>query len=250
MKSIIVNGKEYFIEEKIFSRFKAFENTNEINIPVEITQEDIELLDLYFNYGTSVIIIEDMKKLIAMLTYFDYDTINWFLYVLNDSSYYNKYKFSELFITEEQKQKYWEYMKFEELIDQPIEFLKSLKNNEILDKTYQALFGREGTYSLDVLMKFKEKFNKNKVNILNNCPNFIKYISDYELYDSCGIEDVTILGDKFEYGDYHPVDEKINFSCSGDISAKFKVNVHWSWFLDYCVHYKIDIETIFQQLNL
>ena len=38
-------------------------------------------------------IIEDMKKLIAMLTYFDYDTINWFLYVLNDSSYYNKYKF-------------------------------------------------------------------------------------------------------------------------------------------------------------
>ena len=70
------------------------------------------------------------------------------------------------------------------------------------------------------------------------------------MYDSNGIEDVVILGDKFEYGDYHPVDEKINFSCSGDISAKFKVNVHWSWFLDYCVRYKIDIEKVFQQLNL
>ena len=47
MKSVILNGKKYFINEVILSNLKAFENTNEIKIPIELTQEDFDLLDLY-----------------------------------------------------------------------------------------------------------------------------------------------------------------------------------------------------------
>lgn len=72
MKSIIVNGKKILL-------MKAFENTNEIIIPMQLTQEDFDLFDLYFNYEiVKIMHIEDLKKICHMLTYFDknYDDYN------------------------------------------------------------------------------------------------------------------------------------------------------------------------------